>query len=80
MIPHRCGRCNARRALARRITHYVRPPKCLCGGTLFVDNYRLNGRDPSRRTCGCGAAPYPHRAGWCEKGHYHGEKFYEVTR
>ena len=74
MIPYRCHHCDTRVAKARMPLDYAKAPVCrACGYELRVDYYRLRRRDKGRRACQCGAAPYPHRAGLCAAGWYHGE-------
>ena len=77
MIPYRCYRrgCESR-ATRKHMPHYyvAGGPKCkACGHIMRADLYRLRGLDASRKACGCGAAPYPHRKGLCAQGWYHGE-------
>jgi hypothetical protein len=62
--PHKCAKCNHRQSLARKITEYIRPPKCnLCGSSKwYLDKYRINNRNKSRgKVCHCDGYPFPHR-------------------
>lgn len=61
--------------------HYVRLPRCGCGGerraierangvrpmTWRVDKYRNTGREQAGHTCDCGEYSHPHfkGRGWC---------------
>lgn len=69
---YRCGRCRARRRLARELWNYSRPPRCSCG----VSDWRLDlhrTKEQEAKTgayaiCRCDGYWYPHRPGsgvWC---------------
>ena len=63
----RCSRwrCQQRWTLRKHPSQYVRPKACHCGAPLRVDWLRTLGRETRRHNCECGAAPFPHRKGWC---------------
>jgi len=71
-LHHRCRcsnkKCRQRKTFAKHPSHYARGwPVCdNCGSRYTVDWYRQL-RETRINKCECGAAHYPHRAGWCAK-------------
>jgi hypothetical protein len=64
-FPCRCRSCRARRTLAKHPEAYIREPRCACGGSYRVDNYRLKS-EHKRAGCTCSGFPWDngrHRKG-----------------
>ncbi len=71
---YRCGYCRHRKALAKELWLYLRPPKCICGRVDWrMDMGRYNDWLNKRHAyalCRCSAAPFPHKptiSVWCVK-------------
>lgn len=63
----RCRICDRRKAIKRHPDNYIRPPKCVCGGSLRVDKW-ANSRPWRRSMCHCDGVWFsikgaPHRKG-----------------